>query len=57
MSKITTCENAVNSLPAQHCSTLSARFGQLNLLLPSVPRDESLKLLDDYAAAVAQYRG
>lgn len=32
-------------------------FGTLNLLLPSVPRDESLKLLDDYAEAVGKYRG
>lgn len=32
-------------------------FGQLNLLLPSLPRDEALRLLDDYADSVAQYRG
>ncbi|KRD09645.1 LLM class F420-dependent oxidoreductase [Mycobacterium sp. Root265] len=32
-------------------------FGQVALILPSVPRDESLRLLDEYAAAVAQYRG
>ena len=32
-------------------------FGQVALLLPSVPRDESLRLLDEYAAKVAQYRG
>ncbi|MCV7009252.1 LLM class F420-dependent oxidoreductase [Mycobacterium gordonae] len=32
-------------------------FGQLGLLLPTKPRDESLRLLDDYAARVAQYRG
>ncbi|MCV7227948.1 LLM class F420-dependent oxidoreductase [Mycolicibacterium komossense] len=32
-------------------------FSQLNLLLPSVQRDESLRLLDEYAAQVAQYRG
>jgi probable F420-dependent oxidoreductase len=32
-------------------------FGTLNLLLPSVPRDEALKLLDDYAEAVGKYRG
>jgi probable F420-dependent oxidoreductase len=32
-------------------------FGQLNLLLPSLPRDEALRLLDDYAEKVAQYRG
>lgn len=31
-------------------------FGQLNLLLPSLPRDEALRLLDDYADKVAQYR-
>jgi len=31
-------------------------FGQLALLLPTKPRDESLRLLDDYAARVAQYR-
>ena len=32
-------------------------FGQVALILPSVPRDESLKLLDQYAALVATYRG
>ena len=32
-------------------------FGQVALLLPSVPRDESLRLLDEYAAEVAKYRG
>lgn len=32
-------------------------FGQVALILPSVPRDESLRLLDEYAAAVAKYRG
>ena len=32
-------------------------FGQLNLFLPSKPRDESLRLLDEYAAQVEQYRG
>jgi probable F420-dependent oxidoreductase len=32
-------------------------FGQAALLLPSVPRDDSLRLLDEYAAKVAQYRG
>ncbi|KQH75947.1 5,10-methylene tetrahydromethanopterin reductase [Mycobacterium gordonae] len=32
-------------------------FGQLALLLPTKPRDESLRLLDDYAARVAEYRG
>jgi len=32
-------------------------FDQVALLLPSVPRDESLRLLDDYAEAVARYRG
>lgn len=32
-------------------------FGQLALLLPTKPHDESLRLLDDYAARVAQYRG
>ena len=31
-------------------------FGQLGLLLPSVPRDESLRLLDEYAALVAKYQ-
>lgn len=30
-------------------------FGQVGLLLPSVPRDKALGLLDDYAAAVQQY--
>jgi probable F420-dependent oxidoreductase len=32
-------------------------FGQVGLLLPSVPRDEALRLLDEYAAAVQEYRG
>ncbi|MGE0215707.1 LLM class F420-dependent oxidoreductase [Mycolicibacterium sp.] len=32
-------------------------YRQANLLLPSVPRDESLRLLDDYAKVVADYRG
>ena len=32
-------------------------FGQVNLLLPTKPRDESLRLLDEYAEAVAKYRG
>lgn len=30
-------------------------FGQLNLLLPTKPRDESLRLLDGYAEQVARY--
>jgi probable F420-dependent oxidoreductase len=30
-------------------------FGQVALLLPTKPHDESLRLLDDYAAAVAKY--
>jgi probable F420-dependent oxidoreductase len=29
----------------------------VNLALPTEPRDETLRLLDDYAAKVAQYRG
>jgi probable F420-dependent oxidoreductase len=32
-------------------------YGQVGLLLPTLPRDESLRLLDEYAAAVAKYRG
>ena len=32
-------------------------FGQLGLLLPTKPLDESLRLLDDYAAKVEQFRG
>jgi probable F420-dependent oxidoreductase len=32
-------------------------FGQLALLLPTLPLDESLRLLDEYAALVGQYRG
>jgi probable F420-dependent oxidoreductase len=32
-------------------------FGQAALLLPTKPRDESLRLLDEYAALVAKYRG
>ena len=32
-------------------------FGQLNLMLPTKPRSETLRLLDEYAERVAQYRG
>ena len=32
-------------------------FGEVALLLPTKPRDESLRLLDEYAALVAEYRG
>ena len=32
-------------------------YGQLNLLLPSVGKDESLRMLVDYAAMVEQYLG
>jgi probable F420-dependent oxidoreductase len=32
-------------------------FGQVALLLPTKPHDESLRLLDDYAQQVASYRG
>ncbi len=32
-------------------------FDQLALLLPTLPHDESLRLLDEYAATVEQYRG
>jgi hypothetical protein len=32
-------------------------FGQLALLLPTRPLDESLRLLDEHAALVSQYRG
>lgn len=32
-------------------------FGQLTLLLPTRPLDESLRLLDEYAARVDHYRG
>ncbi|MCT7661359.1 LLM class F420-dependent oxidoreductase [Mycobacterium deserti] len=32
-------------------------YGQLNLLLPTKPHDESLRLLDEYAEKVATYRG
>jgi hypothetical protein len=32
-------------------------FGQLALLLPTLPTDESLRLLDEYAAKVDEYRG
>jgi probable F420-dependent oxidoreductase len=31
-------------------------YGQLGLFLPSVDKDESLRLLDEYVAQVAQYR-
>jgi probable F420-dependent oxidoreductase len=32
-------------------------FGQVALMLPTRPHDESLRLLDDYAKRVAEYRG
>jgi probable F420-dependent oxidoreductase len=32
-------------------------FDQLALLLPTLPHDKSLRLLDEYAAGVKQYRG
>lgn len=32
-------------------------FGQVGLMLPTAPRDETLRLLDDFAAKVAHYRG
>jgi probable F420-dependent oxidoreductase len=32
-------------------------YGQANLLLPTKPHDESLRLLDEYASQVATYRG
>lgn len=32
-------------------------FGQIALYLPTLPHDDSLRLLDDYAAQVAKYRG
>ena len=32
-------------------------FGQLALLLPTKPHDQSLRLLDEYAAKVTRYRG
>jgi hypothetical protein len=32
-------------------------YGQVALLLPTLPKDESLKLLDEYVAAVDRYRG
>ena len=32
-------------------------FGQLALLLPTMPHDESLRRLDEFAALVEQYRG
>jgi probable F420-dependent oxidoreductase len=32
-------------------------FAQVNILLPTRPRDESQQLLDEYAALVAKYRG
>ncbi|MCP9274635.1 LLM class F420-dependent oxidoreductase [Mycolicibacterium arenosum] len=32
-------------------------FDDIALLLPTAPKDESLRLLDEYAAAVATYRG
>jgi len=35
----------------------SLGYRQVNLLLPTKPRDESLRLLDEYAKKVAEYRG
>src|SRR5262249_23862031 len=32
-------------------------YGPVALLLPTRPRDESLRVLDEYAASVSQYRG
>ena len=32
-------------------------FGQVALLLPTKPLDESLRILDEYAAHVSEYRG
>jgi hypothetical protein len=32
-------------------------FGQIALFLPTRPLDDSLRLLDKYAALVSQYRG
>jgi probable F420-dependent oxidoreductase len=32
-------------------------FGQVALMLPTKPRDDSLRLLDDYASKLARYRG
>jgi probable F420-dependent oxidoreductase len=32
-------------------------FDQVALLLPTVPTDESLRILDEYAATVSEYRG
>jgi probable F420-dependent oxidoreductase len=32
-------------------------YGQANLLLPTKPQDDSLRLLDEYADQVAKYRG
>jgi probable F420-dependent oxidoreductase len=32
-------------------------FGQAALLLPTLPKDESLRVLDEYAESVAKYRG
>ena len=32
-------------------------FGQVALLLPTVPKDESLRILDDHAALLNEYRG
>jgi hypothetical protein len=31
-------------------------FDQVALLLPTRPRDESLRVLDEYAASVSRYR-
>jgi probable F420-dependent oxidoreductase len=39
----------------QACEELG--FGQLALMLPTAPHDESLKILDEYAALASAYRG
>jgi probable F420-dependent oxidoreductase len=43
--------------PEYWSATEGLGFERLALLLPTLPLDESLRLLDDYAAKVASYRG
>jgi hypothetical protein len=39
------------------CNAEDLGFSHLALLLPTLPLDESLRLLDEYAALVSQDRG
>jgi probable F420-dependent oxidoreductase len=43
--------------PDYWCASEGLGFGQITILLPTKPRDESLRILDEYAALVSAYRG